>query len=88
MSDIMHFTTAIPAGDRTPYKAIFYGDMGVDPYPEAITTAKLVHEEVLNNEIRFIYHNGDISYARGYVGVSFCILYFLEKIIYYKLVNL
>ncbi|XP_065649477.1 uncharacterized protein LOC100198144 [Hydra vulgaris] len=69
MSAIMNFTTAIPAGDSTSYKAIFYGDMGVDPYPEAVTTAKLVYDEVLNDDIRFIYHNGDISYARGYAYI-------------------
>lgn len=67
MSPVNNFTTPLLVGDQTSYKFIIYGDMGVDPYPEAVTTAKLISKEINNNDIRFIFHNGDISYARGYV---------------------
>ena len=68
MSPTKNFTTPLPAGDTTPYKFIVYGDMGVDPFPEAVGTADLVREEVAENDIKFVYHHGDISYARGYVS--------------------
>ena len=67
MSALQTFTTALPAGDRTPYQAIVYGDMGIDPYPQGKTTAKLVLNDILTNEYRFILHHGDISYALGHV---------------------
>ena len=34
MSTVANFTTALPAGDKTPFTFIVYGDMGVDPYPQ------------------------------------------------------
>ena len=68
MTPTANFTTPLPPGDTTPYKFIVYGDMAVDPFPEAVSTAKLVREEVAKNDIKFVYHHGDISYARGYVS--------------------
>jgi len=69
MSEVLNFTTPLPAGDRTPFKFIVYGDMGVDPYPEAVTTASLVKKELNQNDIKLIFHIGDISYARGYAYI-------------------
>lgn len=67
MSEIHNFTTPIPAGDPTPYKFIVYGDMGTYGFPQSKTTADLVMEELKKNDIRFIFHHGDISYACGHV---------------------
>ena len=67
MSEIRNFTTPVPAGDPTPYKFIVYGDMGTYGFPQSKTTADLVMEELKKNDIRFIFHHGDISYACGYV---------------------
>ncbi|XP_066919291.1 uncharacterized protein, partial [Clytia hemisphaerica] len=66
MSDIANFTTPLAAGNRSSFKFIVYGDMGVHPFPEGVTTAKLVRQEIEENDVRFVYHHGDISYARGY----------------------
>lgn len=68
MSRINNFTTPIEPGDQTPFKFVVYGDMGVDVFPEAHTTAQLVRKEVDSNNIRFVFHHGDISYARGHVS--------------------
>lgn len=68
MSKIHNFTTAIPAGDPTPYKFVVYGDMGITPFPRGTTTADFATWEVEKNEARFIFHHGDISYAMGYVS--------------------
>ena len=69
MSPFYNFTTALLPGDKTPYKFIAYGDMGVDGFPQAKETAKRMVEEYRENDIKLIFHNGDISYARGYVCV-------------------
>lgn len=70
MSPVFNFTTPLPAGDKTPFKFVVYGDMGLDGYPEATTTAVHMRQEVEENDIRFIYHHGDISYARGQVTTN------------------
>ena len=69
MSPIANFTTPILPGNRSPFKFIVYGDMGVSPFPEGETTAELVRREIEENDVRFVYHHGDISYARGHVSV-------------------
>ena len=68
MSPIANFTTPLPAGDPTPFKYIVYGDMGVDPYPQAYSTSKLVRKEIDEENIKYVFHIGDISYARGWVS--------------------
>jgi len=68
MSPVFNFTTPITAGDKTPFKFIVYGDMGVEAFPEGQETAILVRQEVDKNDVRFVYHHGDVSYARGYVS--------------------
>lgn len=75
MSDIANFTTPLAAGNRSSFKFIVYGDMGVRPFPEGVTTAKLVRQEIEENDVRFVYHHGDISYARGYVSLEFVLVF-------------
>ena len=65
MSAVRSFKTAPPVGSDVSFKFIAYGDMGV--YPESRTTAKYVLKDVQDG-YEFIFHNGDISYARGYVS--------------------
>ncbi len=66
MSPVYNFTTAIPAGDFTPYTFIAYGDMGA--YPGARVMADNIMKELEPNHIQLIYHIGDISYACGMVS--------------------
>ena len=69
MSDIYDFTTAIPPGDKTPYKFVVYGDMGYTDQAR-----KTIHQMVLQkqkNDIRYIIHYGDLSYAYGQVRSIF-----------------
>ena len=75
MSPTYNFTTALPAGDTSSFKFIVYGDQGLSPYPRAKGTEVRVLEEYHENDIRFIFHNGDISYAEGQVS-SKRLLYF------------
>ncbi|XP_066910738.1 uncharacterized protein [Clytia hemisphaerica] len=67
MSSVYNFTTPLKGGDRTPFNFISYGDMGTSSFAEQ--TAKLVHQEINENDIKFVYHAGDISYARGYAYI-------------------
>lgn len=66
MSPVFNFTTPLPAGAKTPFKFIVYGDMGLEGFPEGTETARLVREEIDRNDVKFVYHHGDVSYARGY----------------------
>ena len=76
MSPVYNFTTALPAGDATPHKFIVYGDMGIDALlsPDGRETANRMVEEYRDQHIRHIFHNGDISYALGFVSCIFIIL--------------
>lgn len=66
MSPPANFTTPLPKGDHTPFKFIVYGDMGIHFWPgQAKLTAQNVRREVAENDIKFVFHHGDISYARG-----------------------
>lgn len=65
MSSIRSFKTAPQTGPDVGFKFIVYGDHGV--LPAAYSTAKNVFEDVMNG-YEFIFHNGDISYARGMVS--------------------
>lgn len=64
MSEIRSFKTAPPVGSEVSYKFIVYGDMGLSPAAHA--TAKYAFRDVMDG-YEFIFHHGDISYARGYV---------------------
>ena len=69
MSAVRSFKTAPPVGSDVSFKFIAYGDMGV--YPGSRTTAKYVSKDVQDG-YEFIFHNGDISYARGMVRRKSC----------------
>ena len=71
MSYVYNFTTSPEAGNKKPFKFIVYGDMGVSSYPRAKETADLMLKEYRGNDVKFIFHNGDISYARGQVCFVF-----------------
>ena len=66
MSDIRPFKTAPPVGSENSFKFIAYGDLGLRP--DANNTAKYVTKDVKESGYELIFHNGDISYARGYVS--------------------
>ena len=68
MSEIANFSTPLLPGNRSAFKFIVYGDMSVESFPEGETTAELVRREIEENDVKFVYHHGDISYARGHVS--------------------
>ena len=65
MSTVRSFKTAPPVGSNMSYKFIAYGDMGLTS--AAHSTAKYALKDVQDG-YEFIFHNGDISYAQGWVG--------------------
>ena len=70
MSPIHHFNTSPPVGSANKFTALVYGDMGVSPVPRAYKTAEYATQEAMNGTAAFVFHNGDISYARGFVSVQ------------------
>ena len=66
MSEMRSFKTAPPVGSDVSYKFIVYGDMGMSEAAHA--TAKYALRDVLDG-YEFIFHHGDISYARGYAYI-------------------
>ena len=68
MSPVHHFNTSPPVGSEDKFTALVYGDMGVSPVPRAYKTAEYATREALSGNAAFVFHNGDISYARGYVS--------------------
>ena len=70
MSPVHHFNTAPPVGSANAFTALVYGDMGVSPVPRAYKTAEYATQEAINGTAAFVFHNGDISYARGFVSVQ------------------
>ena len=71
MSPVRRFKTAPPIGSPQKFTALVYGDMGVSPVPRAYKTAAYATQEAMNGSADFVFHNGDISYARGYVRFEF-----------------
>ena len=67
MSDVRTFRTQLPTGPDGSFSFVVYGDMRVSAVPGAHDTAKYMIEEVANGS-SFVFHVGDISYARGYVS--------------------
>ena len=65
MSSIRSFKTAPLTGPDVGFKFIVYGDHGT--LPAAYNTAKYALNDIKNG-YDFIFHNGDISYARGMVS--------------------
>ena len=77
MSPVHHFNTSPPVGSEDKFTALVYGDMGVSPVPRAYKTAEYATREALSGNAAFVFHNGDISYARGYVS-EFISVFFLS----------
>ena len=75
MSPVHHFNTSPPVGSEDKFTALVYGDMGVSPVPRAYKTAEYATKEALSGNASFVFHNGDISYARGYVSEFKCVLF-------------
>ena len=73
MSAVHHFNTSPPVGSEDKFTALVYGDMGVSPVPRAYKTAEYATKEALSGNAAFVFHNGDISYARGYVSEFNCV---------------
>jgi hypothetical protein len=71
MSEVRPFKTAPPVGSNVSYKFIVYGDMGLSVPAHA--TAKYAMKDVMDG-YAFIFHHGDISYARGYVRLETSLL--------------
>lgn len=61
-SAVRSFRAQLPAGSRTPFKFVAFGDM--DTTPAAVTTAELVRQEV-EGGASFVLCVGDLSYALG-----------------------
>ena len=61
-SSIKSFTTPPMHGSETTVKFIIYGDMDITPYPGSEATVKHV---LHSNNVSFILHIGDMSYAGG-----------------------
>jgi len=64
MSAVNNFTTPLPSGDKTPFNFLVYGDLGTSS--NAVLTAKYSRNEINDRDVKFVFHIGDISYARGY----------------------
>lgn len=68
MSDVPRkFRTQPPTSPDEQFSFVVYGDMGVSAVPGAHDTASYMIEEAMNGK-SFVFHVGDISYARGYVS--------------------
>ena len=67
MSAVHKFRAAPLTDPDASFSFVVYGDMGVSAVPGAHDTAKYMIEEA-NNGSSFVFHVGDISYARGYVS--------------------
>ena len=70
MSPLRHFNASPPVGSANKFTALVYGDMGVSPIPRAYKTAEYATDEAMNGTAAFVFHNGDISYARGFVSLT------------------
>ena len=87
MSAVHHFNTSPPVGSEDKFTALVYGDMGVSPVPRAYKTAEYATKEALNGNAAFVFHNGDISYARGYVSEFNCVFYTPRTYYSWKIVS-
>ena len=78
MSPVYNFTSPLPAGDPTPHKFIVYGDQGIDGIfsPKGRETADRIIEEYREHGFRHVFHNGDISYAMGFVSILYEAFFF------------
>lgn len=67
MSPVLNFTMPPLVGSDTRWTAIIYGDMGTSSAAQRI--AQQVTAEVQSGNADFVWHDGDIAYAEGYVSV-------------------
>ncbi|KAE9018906.1 hypothetical protein PR002_g12967 [Phytophthora rubi] len=77
------FTTARAAGDESPFTVAVYGDMGADD--NSVATNKYVNSLV--DEVDFVYHLGDISYADNAFLTAKNVFGFYYEQVYNKFMN-
>ena len=87
MSPVHHFNTSPPVGSEDKFTALVYGDMGVSPVPRAYKTAEYATREALSGNAAFVFHNGDISYARGYVSEFNWVFFIPQRCVSWKINN-
>lgn len=69
LSDVHSFVASPRTGDQGTFTFLTYGDMGISTgtgLPAAQATAELALSDIRDNGVRFIIHQGDLSYAVGY----------------------
>ena len=64
-SQVRSFTTPPVHGADKTVKFVIYGDMDITAHPGAETTASRLTREAEENQLGFVLHIGDISYAEG-----------------------
>ncbi|KAE8965857.1 hypothetical protein PF011_g28140 [Phytophthora fragariae] len=82
-SGVSSFTTARAAGDESSFIVAVYGDMGADD--NSVATNKYVNSLV--DEVDFVYHLGDISYADNAFLTAKNVFGFYYEQVYNKFMN-
>ncbi|KAG6583195.1 Calcineurin-like phosphoesterase [Phytophthora cinnamomi] len=82
-SFVSSFKTARAAGDESPFTIAVYGDMGADA--NSVATNKYVNSLV--DEVDFVYHLGDISYADNDFLTAKNVFGFFYEQVYNKFMN-
>ncbi|RLN49696.1 hypothetical protein BBP00_00010118, partial [Phytophthora kernoviae] len=82
-SAVSSFTTARASGDSSPFTVAVYGDMGTDA--NSVATNKYVN--TLVDEVDFIYHLGDMSYADNAFLTAKRVFGFYYEQVYNKFMN-
>ena len=69
LSGVHSFVASPRIGGQGTFTFLTYGDMGISTgtgLPAAQATTELALSDITNNDVRFIIHQGDLSYAVGY----------------------
>ncbi|KAE9281789.1 hypothetical protein PF008_g27795 [Phytophthora fragariae] len=82
-TSVSSFTTARAAGDESPFTVAVYGDMGADD--NSVASNKYVNSLV--DEVDFVYHLGDISYADNDFLTAKNVFGFFYEQVYNKFMN-
>ncbi|KAG2505743.1 hypothetical protein JM16_009248, partial [Phytophthora kernoviae] len=82
-SAVSSFTTARSSGDDSPFTIVVYGDIGADD--NSVATNKYVN--TLVDEVDFIYHLGDMSYADNAFLTAKRVFGFYYEQVYNKFMN-
>ncbi|GMF13726.1 unnamed protein product [Phytophthora lilii] len=82
-SGVSSFTTARAAGDDSPFTIAVYGDLGADD--NSVATNKYVN--TLVDEVDFVYHLGDVSYADNSFLTAENVFGFYYEQVYNKFMN-